>query len=83
MLEHTVCIIVNTRASTVVRSSLTKASGKVEDRNEAYYNKYPEDVDRVKVIVQYLKEHKVALPSGILTPARFQQLGLVLGMHGK
>ncbi|CAG7931435.1 unnamed protein product [Penicillium olsonii] len=55
---------------------------KVKQRNEAYYEKYPEDVERVKRIMRYLKENKVKLPSGLLTPARFQQLGILFGFHG-
>jgi proline iminopeptidase len=58
-------------------------SEKVEERNTAYYAKFPEDVERVKKIIQYLKKNKPALPSGTLTPARFQQLGIVFGVHGK
>lgn len=57
--------------------------GKVKERNEAYYEKYPEDVERVKTIMQYLTENKVVLPSGLLTPSRFQQLGILFGFHGK
>lgn len=56
---------------------------KVKERNEAYYQKFPEDVDRVKNIMQYLTQNKVALPSGVLTPSRFQQLGIMFGFHGK
>ncbi|KAE8373728.1 Alpha/Beta hydrolase protein [Aspergillus bertholletiae] len=55
---------------------------KLEERNKAYYTKYPEDAERVKRIMQYLQENDVAVPSGKLTPARFQQLGLIFGMHG-
>ncbi|KAF7593506.1 hypothetical protein BBP40_011417 [Aspergillus hancockii] len=55
---------------------------KVEERNKAYYAKFPEDVDNVKRIMLYLKDNNVSLPSGRLTPERFQQLGLVFGMHG-
>ncbi|CAG7971438.1 unnamed protein product [Penicillium salamii] len=55
---------------------------KVKQRNEAYYDKYPEDVERVKRIMLYLHENKVKLPSGLLTPARFQQLGILFGFHG-
>ncbi|KAJ6104943.1 Proline iminopeptidase [Penicillium sp. IBT 16267x] len=54
---------------------------KVLDRNTAYYAKYPEDVERVKTIMKYLTANKVALPSGWLTPARFQQLGILFGFH--
>lgn len=56
---------------------------KVKERNEAYYEKYPEDVERVKKIMQYLSQNNVALASGSLTPYRFQQLGILFGFHGK
>ncbi|KAJ5662882.1 hypothetical protein N7507_003613 [Penicillium longicatenatum] len=55
---------------------------KVLERNKAYYTKYPEDVERVKTIMKYLTANEIALPSGRLTPARFQQLGLLFGFHG-
>ncbi|KAJ5225830.1 Proline iminopeptidase [Penicillium chermesinum] len=55
---------------------------KVKERNQAYYAKFPEDAARVKKIMQYLSENKVALPTGWLTPARFQQLGILFGFHG-
>ncbi|KAL3460452.1 Alpha/Beta hydrolase protein [Aspergillus heterothallicus] len=55
---------------------------KVLERNKAYYSKFPEDVDRVKKIVEYLKQNEVAVPSGTLTPQRIQQLGIMFGMHG-
>ncbi|EPS33878.1 hypothetical protein PDE_08840 [Penicillium oxalicum 114-2] len=54
---------------------------KVLERNEAYYAKFPEDAERVRKIMQYLEANRVALPSGWLTPARFQQLGIMLGFH--
>lgn len=56
---------------------------KVVERNRAYYEKFPGDAERVKKIMGYLTANKVALPSGWLTPARFQQLGIVFGFHGK
>lgn len=59
---------------------------KVIKRNEAYYNKYPEDVSRVKQVVHVLDRfggNTLRLPSGgSLTARRFQQLGLHLGFHG-
>lgn len=59
---------------------------KVIRRNEAYYNKYPEDVDRVKQIMNYLKrfgDGKIKLPSeGTLTRRRFRQIGMAFGGHG-
>ncbi|KAJ5991253.1 hypothetical protein N7499_011910 [Penicillium canescens] len=59
-----------------------KTYEKVQQRNEAYYKKFPEDVGRVKQIMQYLSSNNVTLPSGVLTPARFQQLGILFGFHG-
>ena len=59
---------------------------KVRERNEAYYSKYPEDVDRVRTIMKYLSrfgDGKIKLPSeGNLTRRRFRQLGIALGSHG-
>ncbi|KAJ5287395.1 Proline iminopeptidase [Penicillium angulare] len=55
---------------------------KVVERNWAYYEKYPEDAERVKTIMEYLNTHNVALPSGWLSPSRFQQLGIMFGFHG-
>lgn len=55
---------------------------KVQERNQAFYAKFPEDILRVKNIMDYLENTTVALPSGQLTPARFQQLGILFGFHG-
>ena len=59
---------------------------KVIQRNEAYYTKYPDDVERVKAIMKYLKrfgDGKIKLPSeGNLTRRRFRQLGIAFGFHG-
>ncbi|KAL4887182.1 Alpha/Beta hydrolase protein [Aspergillus karnatakaensis] len=55
---------------------------KVIERNRAYYTKFPEDVDRVKKLVGYLKQNKISVPSGTLTAERIQQLGIMFGMHG-
>jgi proline iminopeptidase len=52
------------------------------ERNKSYYSKFPEDVARVKGIVEYLKQNKITVPSGTLTPQRIQQLGIMFGMHG-
>lgn len=60
-----------------------KYTEKVKLRNEAYYEKYPEDVERVKRIMLYLQQNDIRLPSGKLTPARFQQLGILFGFHGE
>ncbi|KAL1956533.1 hypothetical protein VTO42DRAFT_7096 [Malbranchea cinnamomea] len=56
---------------------------KVQERNKAYYSKFPEDVDRVKTILYHLEKANVTLPSGgLLTPDRFLELGIVFGMKG-
>ncbi|EMD00106.1 hypothetical protein BAUCODRAFT_63307 [Baudoinia panamericana UAMH 10762] len=55
-------------------------------RNEAYYDKFPEDVARVKTVMKYLSrfgDGKIRLPSeGTLTRRRFQQMGILFGAHG-
>lgn len=56
---------------------------KVEQRNKAYYAKFPEDVDRIQLIVTHLSTNEVLSPPGRITPQRFQQLGILFGMHGK
>jgi pimeloyl-ACP methyl ester carboxylesterase len=59
---------------------------RVITRNEAYYQKYPEDVDRVKLIINFLQNigrNSVKLPmEGTLSARRFLQLGLAFGAHG-
>ena len=50
-------------------------------KNLAYYERYPDDVQRVREIVKHLAEHDVQLPGGgRLTVQRFLQLGLSFGM---
>ena len=49
-------------------------------RNERYYERYPQDVQRVKDIIKILNAHPHFLPDGgIYTAKRFQLLGLRLG----
>ena len=49
-------------------------------KNRAYYERYPEDVERVRRIVELLEDKDVRLPSGDrLTARRFRQLGNLLG----
>lgn len=57
---------------------------KVAQRNAAYYNKYPEDINHVRSIVQYLhRDQHVVLPGGgRLSPRRLLTLGHMFGMHG-
>jgi pimeloyl-ACP methyl ester carboxylesterase len=56
-------------------------------KNKDYYEKYPEDIERVKVIIKYLQRYgdgTIKLPTGgDLTVRRFQQFGVKLGMHGR
>jgi pimeloyl-ACP methyl ester carboxylesterase len=55
--------------------------GRTLDRNTAYYERYPQDLDRVRTIMQRLGSEKVYLPSGdVLTPNRYRTLGHLLGM---
>lgn len=61
---------------------------KVQERNRAYFKKFPEDRDKVKMILEYLhgqesKTGRVALPDGgLLTAGRFMQIGIWFGYHG-
>jgi pimeloyl-ACP methyl ester carboxylesterase len=53
---------------------------RVIEKNQRYYERYPDDVERVQEIVDYLANHKVQLPDGgHLSPRRFQQLGMPFG----
>ncbi|SLM35346.1 proline iminopeptidase [Lasallia pustulata] len=52
-------------------------------RNQAYYQKFPEDVKRAKDILKVLEEKRIKLPTdGDMTAARFVQLGFYFGFHG-
>ncbi|KAJ1994390.1 hypothetical protein GGI25_003789 [Coemansia spiralis] len=52
-------------------------------RNKQYYEKYPRDIDRVRMIMRHLNDICVELPDGgRLSPRRFQQLGLEFGFMG-
>lgn len=51
------------------------------ERNHGYYQRYPDDRERVRLIHHRLEESPVQLPSGDrLTSRRFRQLGSMLGM---
>ena len=53
---------------------------RVIEKNRRYYERYPDDVERVRQIVDCLATHNVCLPGGgRLTPRRFQQLGIAFG----
>jgi pimeloyl-ACP methyl ester carboxylesterase len=54
---------------------------RVKAKNDCYYARYPDDVSRVREIVQHLSARDVRLPSGArLTARRFMQLGMAFGM---
>ncbi|PBK73997.1 alpha/beta-hydrolase [Armillaria solidipes] len=56
---------------------------RVMKRNKIYYDKYPQDIQRVRNIVSYLEENEVQVSNGgRLSPNRFQHLGMDFGMHG-
>jgi pimeloyl-ACP methyl ester carboxylesterase len=60
---------------------------RVKSRNEAYYEKYPEDVDRVVRIVRLLSRFgdttvRVQGGEGYMSARRFLQLGISFGKHG-
>jgi len=49
-------------------------------KNQLYYDRYPDDIERTCEIVDYLTSHEVNLPGGDrLSPRRFQQLGIWFG----
>ena len=54
--------------------------GRLIDRNRRYFERYPDDRERVRDILRRLDGEEVRLPSGDrLTGRRFRQLGLWLG----
>lgn len=60
---------------------------RVKKRNEEYYAKYPEDVDRVKRVVKFLTRFgdttvRVQGGEGFLSARRFLMLGLTFMAHG-
>ncbi len=55
--------------------------GRTLDRNAAYYERYPQDVERVQRILEMLSHETMLLPSGdVLSPNRYRTLGHALGM---
>jgi len=53
---------------------------RVIDKNRLYYERYPDDVEHVHEMVDYLASHDVKLPGGDrLSPRHFQQLGIAFG----
>jgi pimeloyl-ACP methyl ester carboxylesterase len=57
---------------------------RVSEKNRLFYERYPEDADRAREIVDHLASHEVNLPNGDqISPRRFQQLGIAFGSsHG-
>lgn len=54
---------------------------RVRDKNHLYFERYPDDAQRARDIVDYLSQNEVRLPCGDpLTPRRVQQLGMSFGM---
>ncbi|HEY4723625.1 MAG TPA: alpha/beta hydrolase, partial [Anaerolineae bacterium] len=53
---------------------------RVIEKNRRYYERYPDDAQRAKDVVDYIEAHTVYLPTGDrLSPRRFQQLGMGFG----
>lgn len=60
-----------------------KTYARCRERNVHYYQKYPQDTGRVRQILSHLSTNPANLPNGgVLTPERFQQLGIMLGRTG-
>lgn len=60
---------------------------KVAQRNEAYYKKYPEDVEKVQAICRLLQRSgditvRDTTSQGYITARRFLQIGINFGAHG-
>jgi pimeloyl-ACP methyl ester carboxylesterase len=54
---------------------------RVAAKNAEHYERYPEDVERARLIARHLRTHAVRLPGGgLLTVENFQVLGRILGM---
>ncbi len=56
---------------------------RVKAKNELFYARYPEDEVCVHKIIKILTNQKITLPGGgLLSPRRFQQLGMGFGASG-
>lgn len=56
---------------------------RLAERNKAYYEKYIEDIHRVKDIIRYIQKESVILPSGgNFSVLRLRQLGSYFAFHG-
>jgi pimeloyl-ACP methyl ester carboxylesterase len=53
---------------------------RVIQKNQRYYERYPDDAQRARDVTDHLAAHDVRLPGGDrLSPRRFQQLGIAFG----
>jgi len=60
----------------VYRATYRRVIGK----NRRYFERYPDDADRARAIIEHLATQDVSLPGGgRLSPRRFQQLGIAFG----
>ncbi|KAH8119584.1 alpha/beta-hydrolase [Phellopilus nigrolimitatus] len=60
-----------------------KTTNRVAKRNKIYYDKYPQDVKRVRSVLAHLESTDVRLPNGgRLSPSRWLQLGIKFGESG-
>ncbi|KAL5524073.1 hypothetical protein ACEPAG_8246 [Sanghuangporus baumii] len=58
-----------------------KTIHRVASRNRIYYEKYPQDIQRIRNILAYLENNDVVLPNGgRLSVSRWLQLGMKFGM---
>ncbi|MCJ1384767.1 hypothetical protein MMC17_007885 [Xylographa soralifera] len=56
---------------------------RMADRSHAYYQKFPEDVQRMKDIAGHLTKEEVKTNTGgIVSVSRLRQFGFILGFHG-
>ncbi len=54
---------------------------RVIDKNHLYYERYPDDAEKLWEIAEVLMENPAPMPGGgLLTARRFQQLGFLFGM---
>ena len=53
------------------------------DLSHQYYEKFPEDVDRMQKLARYLAQNEVkTYTGGKLSPSRLRALGIFLAVHG-
>lgn len=64
-------------AGTVYRHTYPR----VAERNRRYYKRFPQDVERIRAVADWLNENDVRLPQGDpLTVRKMQQVGIGFGM---